>query len=152
MHQKKVFKSIEDRKTKDHQLHNNISEFITIYKTCYNERNICYTIYGIIILAGLFGLITMICICTCVTCERSRVHRQTISTLENLDSSGVSGSSEPEYDVFLSYCSTDREWVENELLPKLEDNRSFYPACHTDLQEDCGCILPRLSVQRLGSV
>ncbi len=135
----------------DHQLHN-MSEYIKPCKACYDERYIFYTIYGIIILAGLFALIAMICICTCVTCERSRVHRQTISTLENLDSSGVSGSSEPEYDVFLSYCSTDREWVENELLPKLEDNRSFYPACHTDLQEDCGCILPRLSVQRLGSV
>ncbi len=64
----------------------------------------------------------------------SRVHRETIATLQHLRSSGPRLEAQLRYDVFLSYSSVDRLWVEKELLNKLE--MEGYQVCYDQRHED----------------
>ena len=81
---------------------------------------------GVLILLPVIHLVS--------TQTASRVHRETIATLQHLRSSGPHPEAPFKYDVFLSYSSVDRLWVEKELLDKLE--MEGYKVCYDQRHED----------------
>ncbi|XP_073838360.1 toll-like receptor 9 [Musca autumnalis] len=51
-------------------------------------------------------------------------------TNENLQSCHENGGANMIYDIFISYCQTDRDWVLNELMPNVEDNDDIKICLH----------------------
>ncbi|XP_061396248.1 toll-like receptor 2 [Musca vetustissima] len=49
---------------------------------------------------------------------------------ENLQSSHENGGANMIYDIFISYCQSDREWVLNELMPNVEENDDIKICLH----------------------
>ena len=140
---------------------------------CQSELTLFKALHWTTAVVVTSGSIIAICVRICIERVRNKtaveIRKQIIATVENLRSNEISRPRQCQYDVFLSYSSRDREWVEEELLHKLEQsgytvcydqrrfpngkaNRCFYRKRHTDKPEDGGCILTGLSVQRLGSV